>query len=287
MLEIKRDYYLCFKRTGKFSCGRKIIKYKDKKQKHCNNFYIDLYMQFDNINKYNKVICYNYNYIIALHTRPEDIVERLLYREIYKKKKNIKLLFFTTLSNSSKINKYNENEMKNENDLITQKFQGSYCKGSLQMSLSFYWINEHCNNYQYVIYHQADVYLNIMELLKFIELNDIELSGFILYKERRITNQNKLHYVPSSFYEKKILPPYPRGPLFIVNKKIIRLITNKIVNSSKIIWIDDMSIGFIFLNKNISTTDFRKLTVFYNPSKSISLNSDFISNKTFSWIKSW
>lgn len=239
-------------------------------------------MPFDNINKYNKVKCNNYKYIVALHTRPEDIVERLLYREIYTKtKKDIKLLFFTTLSNSSKINKYNENEMKNENDLIIQKFQGSYCKGSLQMSLSFYWINEHCDNYKYVIYHQADVYLNVMQLLKFIELNEIELSGFILYKEKRITNHNQLHYVPSSFYEKKILPPYPRGPLFIVNKRVIRLIMNKIANSSKIIWIDDMSIGFIILNKNISTTDFRKLTVFYNPSKSISLNCDFISNKIY------
>lgn len=189
--------------------------------------------------------------------------------------------FLTTLSNSTKNNKYNENEMKNENDIIIQKFKGSYCKGSLQMSLSFYWINEHFNDFKYVIYHQADVYLNIMELLKYIELNEIELSGFKLYKEKRITNQNKLHYVPSSFYDKKILPPYPRGPLFIVNKRIIRLIVNTLATSSKIILIDDMLIGFTILNKNISTADFRKLTLFYNPSKPISLNCDFICKKIY------
>lgn len=282
-LNSKENIYIhCYKDTKTVKCGRIIDKYKQKKHNQCKNFFITI----PEISKftyfYNKVICNYFKYIIAIQTRPEEIEERLLFRKIYHhRNEKIKLLFFTTKSNSKIINQYNYDEMKYENDLVILNFIGSYCKGSLQVTLSFYWINKHCNNYIYVIHHQSDVYLNIYNCIEYLQLNKPELSGYISYKAPRKTNKKSLHYIPSNYYNKHILPVFPKGPLFTLKKNIIELISNDITNSSKIIWIDDVYIGFVIKNRNIYITDFNNMTVFYNPSKPFSFNCSFLNNKIY------
>lgn len=114
--------------------------------------------------------------------------------------------------------------MKNENDIIIHRFIGSYCKGSIQVSLSYFWIYKHFNSYEYVVHHQSDVYLNINNCLENIKMNIPDLSGYILYKRRRYKNKYSLHYIPSSFYNKTFLPLFTQGPLFVMKRNVIELL---------------------------------------------------------------
>lgn len=276
-----KQYDNCYKITKKLSCGRKYEKYKKRKREKLKNLFITnptKYLNKISDKKLNK--CKRNEIILAIHSRSNEYLVRMTYRKIYSRiSKRICIIYFTSKSIDDKINDNNIKEERQYKDLIIFDFIGNYFTGSLQLSLSFYWINLNCKNYKYILYHQSDVYINYKKVLEYIDMNKPNLTGDILFNHYVIRNKRDIYYIPSSYYNKSILPPYPRGPFFIINRNVTITIIKYFLSQDKILWVDDIFTG-LAINNSYNMNSIRKYCHYYNSNKRFIYNK-IMKNKIF------
>lgn len=258
-------YYKCKSNERMYLlCGRNKTKYKIlSTQNKPHSSY--LYFSASNYCRIiDKVECSNALILIGILTRPECIYERTLTRRWLKYIKNIKFVFITGISTNENINKLIKKEYILFKDLIFFNIVNSYYNCSLIMSCFYLYINNNCNNLNWVMKLDIDTYFNSKILLKIINncSRNISVVGKI-NKSHKIKCNTKSKWSISCLNKSNkyvYIPSYPFGPAFLFKFSSITCINSYFMKIKYIIWIEDILFGIIMKYCNLKYLDITNYT---------------------------
>lgn len=226
----------------------------------------------------------NIELILAITSPVESFLERYTYRNIYHNFSFIQIFFFTTFSEIDNINRLIQEENEYYGDVIQFDFIGEYYKLPYNMIGSLRWINNHCKNYKYLVLHQIDIFLNIPYYLNhFHSISEVYPVIAAVYKHQKVIHHiprnipgMKRWYVTYSAYPGEYWPDYPQGPCIFISEDTVKEVVNASYYVKRIVFMDDIYLGFLLQYSNISQYDIIDHRV-----------SDFLSVKypSFDYIK--
>lgn len=148
-------------------------------------------------------------------------------------------------------NKYYEPLLQEEfneyHDILQGDFIDSFRNLTLKDIMFLNWQQVYCPSVQFIFKGDDDVFVNIFNVLKYIESQNTEtqrnlFTGSVLYPSPRITNPKSKYYVSSNLWSEKYYPPYVSGGGFIMSSYIAAQIF-EVMKILPIIPIDDAFVG--------------------------------------------
>lgn len=212
--------------------------------------------------------CENNLLLFQIITKSSSFLERYTYRKIYSQYKYVKLYFAIGKSKDENINKMIKEENNKHDDIIQLDVYDNYFNIVYQTIGGMRWINQHCNNYKYLIEHSSDIYFNIPLFYKLYgsKSHTYPAIGNIVTGGRVNRNNTSQFYIPESVYNHTIYPNYMHGPCQIFSKKSITKIVSASHRMKLILIFDDVYIGFLMKISNINQIQsiYRQSIVFYS-----------------------
>lgn len=252
-----KTYKACINKTNMINCGRNKSIFK-KHNKPSPIFRKQFILPKTECKVYSHTIkeCNSKKLfiLVGVGTGPEYFYERHVYRIYYQKFKYLNYYFFMGLPKNDSIYKkvYEENEIYK--DIIIFPFISSYYNLTSQIICTFKWVNTNCHKYKWYIHQTSDSYLNVRKIFSFLKYyNECKcIIGYIHNNTAVIRNRNSEFYIPYHVFNSSLYPPYPNGPGYFVHKNAIREICENFNIATPKLWIDDVFIGIVIFNTNIS-----------------------------------
>lgn len=278
-----QEYIACTNKTNILLCGRNKTKYANpiiKSRKH-NTF---LSQSLFNIKiKYSLYYrCSNVMILIGILTRPECLYERTVMRRIINQIPDVKYTFISGISNNESINSLLYQELHVYNDILIIYIISSYYNCSLIMISFYQFINNNCNNIEWIMKLDIDTYFNIKRIISLINNapNNVSVIGSIHRKPQLICDRKYKWSISCDTKNKSsmLYPSYPYGPGFLFKFSSIKCINEYITLHDEIIWIEDVLFGVIMKYCNLIYQDVSHLTAITYQAKN---NLFILSDKVF------
>uniref|UniRef100_T1IKI1 Galectin domain-containing protein n=1 Tax=Strigamia maritima TaxID=126957 RepID=T1IKI1_STRMM len=135
------------------------------------------------------------------------------------------IVFFTGLSNNESINSQVIFEANKTKDLIVVNFDESYRNLSVKTILMLRWVKDHCPNAKFILKADDDIFINIYNLLDFINSkvsDNSAIYGHLGHKWPVIRNNDSKWKVTIGEYNKPLYPDFVTGPSYLFGTKHIR-----------------------------------------------------------------
>lgn len=164
-----------------------------------------------------------------------------------------------------------------ENDVLQFSCYDSYFNLTIITILTYKWTLNYSSFFDFFVRVDSDVYPNIQLLNLYINIE--KRKGKIIHgyyypsmKTKRITSDS--NYIPYSIYNKKYLPEFVSGNFYILPKfkKWKKFIYAININSTKMIYREDIHMGLYFKEYNITIV---KLNKIYRRKKVYSACTDY------------
>uniref|UniRef100_A0AC34FY09 Hexosyltransferase n=1 Tax=Panagrolaimus sp. ES5 TaxID=591445 RepID=A0AC34FY09_9BILA len=201
------------------------------------NLSIDYFFQVDN-----KLHCDDMaKLLIIIPTRPSAFKTRMAIRNSWLKNTSSSVThrFFIGSTSDESVQKLNQKEFQNFNDLIISNLHDSYKNISLKTFAMFQWQQLYCPKVQYVHKADDDTVIDIPRLQYWIKKNFKQISQF--YYEKVIFGkiwvnirpsrdpQNKW-YVSEKQWKENVFPDYCSGPNYLLTSKSVNLLIDEARN---------------------------------------------------------
>ncbi|ODN06437.1 Beta-1,3-galactosyltransferase 1 [Orchesella cincta] len=126
-----------------------------------------------------------------------------------------------------------ETEKRLYDDLIVANFVDSYDNLTLKTMSSLEWIDTYCNQSEFVLKTDDDMFINVPNLLKFIDRIETEdkkrpkLYGRLARKWKPVRNKRSKYYISFQQYKKTVYPDFNTGPAYLFSTRIVRPLFEK------------------------------------------------------------
>lgn len=158
--------------------------------------------------------------LIAVHSHNSLFYHRYVFRKVYRRYKDIQLLFFMGLDYNNSINNLVYEEMKIYRDIVIFDFYCNYHNLHYQTYKFLLWIKDYKHLYKVIIKQDTDTFINI-HLLNLV-INDL------IYK-------NNSFVFGRIWYYNDIKRKYPSGMSYIfLSKSINKLLCN--IDKGYVFW---------------------------------------------------
>ncbi|XP_067271149.1 beta-1,3-galactosyltransferase 2 [Pseudorasbora parva] len=148
-----------------------------------------------------------------------------------------------------------QNESQQYQDLLQSNFQDSYRNLTIKTMVMMEWLSRKCQQASYAVKVDADVLLNVNNLIKMlVNLKTPQhnyITGFVLYGSNVIRDPSSKFYVPHDVYARSRYPPYPQGMCYIFSVDM----PEKILQVSRLIspiFIEDAYLGICLRHLGIN-----------------------------------
>uniref|UniRef100_A0A672KF53 Hexosyltransferase n=2 Tax=Sinocyclocheilus grahami TaxID=75366 RepID=A0A672KF53_SINGR len=139
-----------------------------------------------------------------------------------------------------------QNESKEYQDLLQSNFLDSYRNLTIKTLVMMEWLNGNCPQASYGAKVDADVLLNMKNLLHMlVSLKSLQhnyITGLVLSGNNVLRDQSSKFYVPHDVYPKSRYPPYPLGMCYIFSMDLPEKILH-ISRHIRPIFIEDAYLG--------------------------------------------
>lgn len=139
-----------------------------------------------------------------------------------------------------------QNESQQHGDLLQSSFQDTYRNLTIKTLVMMDWLSRKCPQASYAAKVDADVLLNVKNLLyMLVSLNTLEhnyITGLVLSVNNVLRDPSSKFYIPHDVYPRSRYPPYPQGMCYIFSMDL----PEKILHISRFvrpIFIEDAYIG--------------------------------------------
>lgn len=139
---------------------------------------------------------------------------------------DMKLVFLIGKSDNMQ-REANELVMKehlNYDDIIVEDFIDSYLNLTLKSIFMLKWVNMHCTNVKYIIKADDDMFINIPNLRKALNVHGLPnrlLLGHLICGARPITDKRSKWYAPPYMFKGKY-PNYLSGTSYLISNSIVK-----------------------------------------------------------------
>jgi len=126
-----------------------------------------------------------------------------------------------------------ETEKHLYDDLIVANFEDSYDNLTLKTMSSMEWIDSYCNQSDFVLKTDDDMFINVPNLLSFIDKIEDEdkkepkLYGRLARKWKPVRNKKSKYYISFQQYKKTIYPDFTTGPAYLFRARLARPLFDK------------------------------------------------------------
>lgn len=202
--------------------------------------------------------------LIVITSSPKNVANRNQLRKTWitaAKKYNFVVLFAIGSSNNDKLITQENDEFK---DIIKWPFQDAWRNLTLKTVGSLLWHQNYCSNAKFFIKADDDAIVNAKQLHNYLVTLDDKpiLVGQLLRSNSPCFGWWKQRHCIKEKYHKMLnyieyYPPYPAGPMYILSKSSVSLLTNKIIYSSKlqIFFLEDVFVTLLALDSGIKVID--------------------------------
>ena len=142
------------------------------------------------------------------------------------------------------------------NDIIQEDFHEAYRNNTYKTIMGFNWIVEYCNQAQYVLFLDDDMYLNLNMLTKY--LTNIEttpakytFTGICALKSPPVRWDKSKHYVALDNYPYNVYPDYLAGSSILASFNVIQMF-QAVFPYVHYLPIDDSYLGIVAHKLNIT-----------------------------------
>ncbi|XP_034044457.1 beta-1,3-galactosyltransferase 5-like [Thalassophryne amazonica] len=184
-------------------------------------------------------------------------------------------------------------------DMIQSNFQDSYHNLTIKTMVMLEWLAAHCVKASYVMKIDADVFLNVKNLVKLLlDFNTPKenfMTGLVWWHSPVMRNPFNKFYMPNYVIAESEYPPYPLGMAYIMSLDL----PLKILNVSRLIkpiYIEDAYLGMCLKHLHISPSDPPEKSMFLvdpshplsscSLSKVIAMTTTSVSQMMSYWQKS-
>ncbi|ROL55429.1 Beta-1,3-galactosyltransferase 1 [Anabarilius grahami] len=112
-----------------------------------------------------------------------------------------------------------QNESQQYQDLLQSNFQDSYRNLTIKTMVMMEWLSRKCQQASYAVKVDADVLLNMNNLIKMLvnlkKLQHNYITGLVMFGNTVLRDPSSKFYVPHDVYPKSRYPPYPLGMCYI------------------------------------------------------------------------
>ncbi|KAK7127024.1 hypothetical protein R3I94_018265 [Phoxinus phoxinus] len=138
------------------------------------------------------------------------------------------------------------NESQQYKDLLQSNFQDSYRNLTIKTMVMMEWLSEKCQQASYVAKVDADVLLNMNNLINMlVSLNTVQhnyMTGLVWYDSPVIRDPSNRFFLPYDVYSRDTFPPYPLGMCYIISMDLPQKILLE-AREIKPIYIEDAYLG--------------------------------------------
>jgi len=126
-----------------------------------------------------------------------------------------------------------KNEKRLYDDLVIANFVDSYDNLTLKTMATLEWVDTYCNISEYVLKTDDDMFINVPNLLKFIDRIEAEdkkrpkLYGRLARKWKPVRNKRSKYYISFQQYKKTVYPDFNTGPAYLFSTRIVRPLFEK------------------------------------------------------------
>ncbi|XP_051550542.1 beta-1,3-galactosyltransferase 2-like [Myxocyprinus asiaticus] len=139
-----------------------------------------------------------------------------------------------------------QSESQQYQDLLQSNFQDSYRNLTIKTMVMMEWLSRNCPQASYAVKVDADVLLNIRNLLYMLvnlkALQSNYITGLVLFSNSVMRDPSSKFYLPYDVYPKNRFPPYPVGMCYIFSMDLPMKIL-KVSRQIKPIFIEDAYLG--------------------------------------------
>uniref|UniRef100_A0A8D2IPM5 Hexosyltransferase n=1 Tax=Varanus komodoensis TaxID=61221 RepID=A0A8D2IPM5_VARKO len=110
-------------------------------------------------------------------------------------------------------------------DIIQQDFVDSYDNLTLKTIMAFRWLTEFCSNARYVMETDADVFINVGNLVKLLlnsNASENLITGYPLIENQVYRGFYTKNFISYDEYPFKVYPPYLSGFGYVLDMRLAR-----------------------------------------------------------------
>ncbi|XP_030646664.1 UDP-GlcNAc:betaGal beta-1,3-N-acetylglucosaminyltransferase 9 [Chanos chanos] len=141
-------------------------------------------------------------------------------------------------------------------DILLWDFEDTFFNLTLKETHFLQWVNTSCSKVKFIFKGDADVYVNIENILEMLRGQEVDKDlfvGDIIFHARPIRRRNSKYYVPEFVYGQGVYPSYAGGGGFVMSgHTALRL--NGACQEVELFPIDDVFLGMCLLRIGLKPT---------------------------------
>ncbi|XP_078063173.1 lactosylceramide 1,3-N-acetyl-beta-D-glucosaminyltransferase A [Mustelus asterias] len=132
-------------------------------------------------------------------------------------------------------------------DLIQQDFYDDFHNLTLKLIFQFKWANSFCQNAEFVMSCDDDVFVHTPNLVNYLLQLDKGISNFWIGRVHRgappIRNKESKYYVSYEMYQWPAYPDYTAGAAYVVSQDVAVKVYEAVMTLNSSLYIDDVFMG--------------------------------------------
>jgi len=218
--------------------------------------------------------------IIMIPVKPSDSAHRYVIRNTwlsttrYNNHINVRHVFMLGKTNQKGTQESLAEEQFVYGDLVQQDFKDSYNNLTLKSLMGFEWVTKYCSHADFILKVDADVFVNVNQLLKTV----IPIKSYSNSVRGLCTTWTRpMRYskwgLTKEEYRQEVLPPFCKGPRYLVPMKVAKAIVETAPNTP-FIRLEDVYMGSVVFNAGFKVWTLGKFRSSINFNKLNKLNMD-------------
>lgn len=169
----------------------------------------------------------NMQLLVAITSAPSHKDARMAIRQTwghYSQRSDVNIAFLLGSSKDPHLAQELRDENKLYGDLIGARFLDSYNNLTLKTVSLLEWVDNYCNQINFILKTDDDMFINIPKLLSFIQKHAKEkrtIFGRLAKRWKPIRNKKSKYYVSPSQYQPATFPDFTTGPAYLMTGDVI------------------------------------------------------------------